>query len=292
MAASCEFDETNLASLNNEVDPNATYYVQLKNNVLTAQTDVASNGDLVDVESTILVSLMGMPQDQDITATLSHDPSSTITENMYTLSANSVTIPAGESSASIDFSTIAANLPECETATLILNLEAGENTTPSEPGNKVVYNIRRIVSYALENGFADLAGTWGVEESLTNGVYYDESSFTAVWDGTDLLVSGLGEEMIDKFWGEPVVAGGTCKMQVAEDGSITIPRQYIYTTVYDGDNYDYEIAGSGIWGFYCGESPVIKITYDIYYPGDVEGLGASYVSYFGVPFFGGTFVLQ
>ncbi len=292
VAVSCDYDDTNFELLTNDVDPNATFYVQLKNNALTAQTDVASNGDLINVESTILISLMGLPQDQDITATLTHDPSSTLTESMYTLSANTVTIPAGESTASVDFSTVAENLPECDPVTLIVNLNAGENTTPSDRGNKLVYNIRRIVSLPLDNGFEDLAGGWGIEESLTNGVYYDEGNFTAQWDGTDMIVSGLGAQMIVDFWGEPVVAGGTCKMQVAEDGSITIPRQYIFTTIYNGVNYDYEIEGTGIWGNYCGEAPVIKITYDIYYPGDAVGLAGSYSSYFGNSVFGGTFVLQ
>ena len=290
---SCTYDDSEWVKLTDHApDPSAGYYVEFDNNVLDAQTGVDANDNPINVKSTILVKLMGLPQDEGITATITADAASTMTSDMYTLSTTSVTIPAGETSASIDFSTVAENMPECEAVTLILNLDAGDHTTPSNPGKKVNYKVRKISPSPLANGVADLAGSWGVVESYTNGVYFDEGSFSASWDGTYLIASGLGGEFIKNFWAETVVAGGDCNMTVTEDGTITIPRQYIFTTVYDGDNYDYEIEGSGSWVSLCGEAPVMKLQYDIYYVGDADGLAAIYAGYLGAPYLGAKFVLN
>ncbi|REE80435.1 hypothetical protein BX611_2077 [Lutibacter oceani] len=289
---SCNYDDTNFDLLHKDVDLNATYYVQFDNNTLDAQVGRDENGNPINVQSTILVTLMGLPQSQDITATISHNSASTMTSDMYSLSTTSVTIPAGKTSASFDFSTIGQNMPECESVNLILDLNAGDNVTSSDNGSKVNFNIRKISPSPLANGVSDLAGTWAIGESYTNGTYYDEASFGATWDGTKLVASGLGQAMIDLFWGEPVVAGGDFDMIVSEDGTVTIPRQYIYTTIYAGANYDYEIEGSGTWVSLCGEPPVMKIQYDIYYPGDAVGLAETYAGYFGASYFGGVFTLK
>jgi hypothetical protein len=121
----------------------------------------------------------------------------------------------------------------------------------------------------LPNGIADMAGSWVGEDA-----WYD-SEITAVVSGTELAVTGMSFGFITDWWGEEIIEGGTIKIKVNIDGTVTIPRQYIYTTVYDGDPYDYEILGSGTWSN-CGTSPSMLITYDIYYEGDAKGLAATY----------------
>jgi hypothetical protein len=142
----------------------------------------------------------------------------------------------------------------------------------------------------LPNGNADLAGSWSGTET---GPGYDYTSIiTTVVNGTKLDLTGIGQPMIADFWGETVIAGGTCSVTINPDGTLDIPRQYIFTTVYSGDNYDYEIMGSGTWDN-CGASPALVIKYDIYYPGDAKGLAATYSpNYFATPYMTATIVLD
>jgi len=292
VTVSCDYDESNYDMLTKAPDASVGYYLQFENNYLNTQVGRDTIGNPIEVKSTILITLMGLPQTEDITGTISHNAASTMSTDMYTLSTTSFTIPAGKTSTSFDFSTIAEKMPECEYVNLILDLNAGDSTTPSDNGSKVDFTIRKISPSPLENGVADLAGSWGIDENFTNGDYFGEANFSTTWDGTNLISSGFGQQMIANFWGEPVVAGGTFNMTVTEDGTITIPRQYVFTTVYEGVNYDYEIEGSGTWVSLCGEAPEMSIQYDIYYPGDAVGLAESYAGYFGASYFGGIFILN
>jgi hypothetical protein len=89
-----------------------------------------------------------------------------------------------------------------------------------------------------------------------------------------------------------VVAAGDFLMTVTGNGLIDIPRQYIYTTVYQGDQYDYEIKGSGKWEN-CGAKPKLIFTYDIYYPGDADGLAKTYAAYLGgIPYLTATLTMS
>lgn len=296
LIVSCTYDETNYESLFNETDANATYFIQFANASQSAETGVTEDGGLIEIVTTVAVTLMGQPQNQDIVVNFVADASNTMNQDMYTLSANSITIPAGKTSGSVDFSTIAENMPVGETVVFALELDAGEHTTPNTNGKKLSYNLKRIQFCPLENGAADFEGSWSVVSDLNTGstadpAWYTENGFTAVANGDDLEVTGLSESFIAGFWGESVVAGGTFTMQVAGNGIITIPRQYIYTTVYDGANYDYEIEGTGTWTN-CGDKPEMSITYDIYYPGDAEGLATTYQSYLNGPYLGGIFKLD
>jgi hypothetical protein len=294
---SCEYDDTNFDLLHKDVDPNATFYVQFTNAAQTAETGVTVTGDLIDIETTVAVTLMGVPSSQDISVNFALDPSSTMTSDMFTMSANSITIPAGKTSGSVDFKTVAANMPVGETVKLVLNLDAGANSSPNANGTKLVYNLKRIEFCPLVNGSADFAGSWSVTSDINLGStaaangWFAENGFSAVANGDKLDVTGIGVSFIEGFWGEPVVAGGTLTMEVAGNGLVTIPRQYLYTTTYSGAEYDYEIAGSGTWTN-CGSKPTLTFTYDIYYPGDAEGLALSYQSYLNGPYLGGSFTLN
>jgi hypothetical protein len=270
--------EPNFDSMTKAPDPNASYYIQFINAEQSFETGVGLDGSLVDVQTTIGVVLMGTPQSQDITVNLAIDPSSTITSDMYTLSSTSITIPAGKTSGSVDLSTIADKMPVGETLSLVVNIDAGENNSPNTNGTVLKYSLKRIEFCPLLNGAADLVGSWSGTDG--QGGYNYSSIITSIQNGTNIDASGMGVGFINDFWGEDVVAGGTCTITIQGNGIIDIPRQYLFTTVYEGANYTYEIEGSGKWDN-CGPAPHMLINYDIYYTGDAKGLAATYSSYLG-----------
>ena len=289
---SCNYDDNNWDALfNHDPDPSATYYMQFDNNIIDKQLGVDANSDPVDITVTMEVKLLGLPQSEAITATISADASSTMTADMYTLSTTSVSIPAGKASATFSITTVAANMPQCEYVTLNLNLDAGDHTTASVPGKTASFTTRKISPSPLANGVADLAGVWGVDTSYTNGSYFNEQNFSATYDGTYLITSTLGQDFIKNFWAETVTSADAVQMTVTADGMVTIPRQHVFTTDYAGSPYDYEIEGSGTWVSLCGEAPVMNLQYDIYYEGDTDGLAATYAGYLGAPYLGAKFVL-
>ncbi|MGB8703790.1 MAG: DUF1735 domain-containing protein [Gillisia sp.] len=282
MLVSCSKEETNYASLINPVNLNSTYYVQFANASKSLETAVDENGGLVNIETTIDVVLLGPPQSQDVQVNLTLDPSSTIQSNMYNLSATSVTIPAGETSGSVTLTTNAENMPVGEPVSLIMNLDAGEHNATA--GTSLHYDLKRIAFCPLEIGVADLVGSYGVTDNIDSY----ENDITVTQEGDHLLVSGIGVSFINGFWGEDVTSGGTFTMQAAGNGVITIPRQHLFTTVYDGAPYRYDIKGSGVWRN-CGDQPQLEITYDIYYEGDAAGLAEQYASYLPTPYLSGVF---
>ena len=270
---SCDKKEVGFDALTSNPDPNATYYVQFLDASKTMETGVTETGSLVDATSSIAVSLMGTPQKDAITVNLTPDAANTLTASMYTLSANSITIPAGKTSGSVNFSTIAAKMPVGQTVKFALNLSAGEHNSPSATGIKLTYDLKRINFCPLEKGAASLVGSWS-----GNDAGYPSSLITTVLKGTDLTVSGMNVGFINDFWGEDITTGGSFTMTVKGNGTVDIPRQYIFTTIYKGALSDYEIKGSGKWEN-CGSKPKLTIIYDIYYVGEDKGLAAQYASY-------------
>jgi len=83
-------------------------------------------------------------------------------------------------------------------------------------------------------------------------------------------LNGRLTKQVGRFlsWAFEMIGGGT----------VDIPRQYIFTTIYQGALSDYEIKGSGKWEN-CGSKPKLLITYDVYYVGDEKGLAATYAAY-------------
>ena len=273
-------EEVAFDALTKAPSTDAAYYVQFLNASKTMETGVTEAGGLVEAKSTIAVSLMGMPQGGDIKVDLAPDPANTLKPEMYTLSANSITIPAGKTSGSVQFSTVASKMPVGQTLTFVLNMNAGDLNSPNPVATKLIYKVKRIEFCPLENGLATLVGSWSGNDGT--GVETYPSQITTAVDGSKLAVSGIAVGFMNNFWAEEIVSGGTFQMTVTGNGKVDIPRQYVFTTVYDGANYDYEIKGSGKWEN-CGSSPHMVITYDIYYPGDEKGLAASYPSYTGGP---------
>lgn len=282
ITASCSYDETNFDKLTDDIDPNSTYYVQFADAERGLATAVDTEGELVDIETTIDVALLGAPQPDDVVVDLEVLPSTTLDPSMYQLSSTTVTIPAGETSGSVTLVTNTEAMPTGEIFDFDVALNAGEHN--ATVGTELHYELMRIEFCPLENGAADLVGSYGVIE---NGSGY-ENPITVTQEGEDLLVDGLGQDFIAGFWAEPVIAGGPVNVEVAPNGDLVIPRQYVFTTTYEGASYEYEIEGTGTWRN-CGEEPVLEFQYDIYYPGDLDGLATQYSSYLPNPFLGGSF---
>jgi hypothetical protein len=126
-----------------------------------------------------------------------------------------------------------------------------------------------IIKKCSLSGVSDLVGAFKVTTN-TSG---KESNITTQLDGVNLKVFDLGKAMITGWWSEQITAGGTCTINVnLITGALTIPRQYFISTLYDGDPYTYEIAGSGQWNN-CGATPKLTLTYDVYYTGESSGIG-------------------
>lgn len=286
LLSSCEKVETGFDKITNAPDPAATYYLQFINASKTLETGVTAAGGLIEIVTPIAVSLMGIPQTDAVTVNLTIDPSSTITPAMYTLSANSITIPAGKTSGSVTLTTKAASMPVGQTVKLVVTLNAGEHNTPNANGVKLTYNLKRIEFCPLVNGPADLVGSWTGEDA-----YYPSVVTTTANNASSVKISGMGVGFIEDWWAEQVTALGNPVMTVAGNGLVDIPRQYLFTTDYQGDAYEYEIKGSGKWTN-CGANPTLLITYDIYYPGDADGLAKSYAGYLGgIPYLTATLTL-
>lgn len=138
--------------------------------------------------------------------------------------------------------------------------------------------VTQIYYCPLDNGISDLEGSWGGTDGS-----WSSTITTSLVDG-NFTISGISEAMIgDGFWGETITDKGTVVVNVnIADGTLSIPRQYIYTTLYEGEPSTYEIKGSGVWSN-CEATPTMLIEYDIYYEGDAVGIagkyGANYLGY-------------
>lgn len=133
--------------------------------------------------------------------------------------------------------------------------------------------VVKVLQYCpLEVGASELIGAWEGKDGR------DEPSIielAASEESDKLVINGISEGLIEGWWGETITERGTVLIQVNKDGTISIPRQYIYTTTYEGAPYRYEIEGSGFWNN-CSEKPHLDIDYDIYNEGSGTGIGAKY----------------
>lgn len=77
-------------------------------------------------------------------------------------------------------------------------------------------------------------------------------------DGTYFL--GINSEWMTNVWQEEIQVANNVYYTINESGVITIPSQPIFTTLYNGDLYDYTVSGTGIYDD-SGDSPVIHIEY-------------------------------
>lgn len=224
---SCDYDTDNFDLLSDAPNPNATYYVQFKDAEQSFETGVSETGGLLDIETTVVVGLLGLPQSQDITIDLNVDPASTIDPNMYELSATSVTISAGTTSGSVTLKSNTESMPEDQVLQLILNIDAGANTATA--GTKLIYDMKRIKFCALDqNAF--------VGSYTGNDANGNSTKVVVTMNAGQLEITGMAEGWMTGFWGEVIVAQETLPLIVNPvSGEFTIEEALYMTTTYLGD---------------------------------------------------------
>ncbi|MDE3741563.1 hypothetical protein [Maribacter polysaccharolyticus] len=170
LVVSCDWDENNFEALTgNSPDPDATYYVQFKNTENSFSTDFSPTGDIVEIETTIDIGILGLPLDEATTINFSIDGASTADADMYELGATSVVIPAGEVTASTTLTSVAENMPIDETVTLILNLDAGENA--ADTATQLILSLFRPApcSWLAGDYTINMVDTYGDGWQTTSG---------------------------------------------------------------------------------------------------------------------------
>lgn len=182
IAAACDYDDSNFENLTISPDPNATYFVQFKGASKSLKTDVNPNtGDLVDINASVVVALMGMPQSQDISVNLSVDPSTTVTSDQYELSSNTLTIPAGKSAGSVNFKAIASKMAINEPVSFVLNMDAGANT--ASVGTQLKYDLLRICAQDPSS----IKGNWTLDMKDSYGDGWNGATVTVKYGNTETV---------------------------------------------------------------------------------------------------------
>ncbi|WP_321306984.1 hypothetical protein [Marinifilum fragile] len=191
-------------------------------------------------------------------------------ENMFSIP-SSVSFAAGENTAELS---IVLNPSSVIDQAYAIELEFGDEyyTNPYKVELPTYSGqVTQIYYCPLDNGLSGLEGSWGG----TDGDWTSAIT-TSIVEG-NLTISGISDEMIGAgFWGETITDKGTVVVNVnLADGTLSIPRQYIYTTLYEGEPSVYEIEGSGVWSN-CEATPTMLIKYDIYYEGEAVGIAGKY----------------
>ncbi|MFN4761694.1 hypothetical protein ACKGJN_01105 [Gillisia sp. Q332] len=236
VVVSCDYDENNYESLIGEPNPNATYYIQFNDAAQLFETSFDPDGGTVDVETTVAVKLLGLPQAEAITVGLSLASTSDITSEMFELGTTSLVIPAGETSASTTLTIFSDMLPVDETSSLVLNIDAGANTATA--GEVLTYNVFRTPPCIPTPGeyrivMIDSYGD-GWQTTSANG----GAGITLEVDGVQIAEVGLCSPYEATF--------PTCTAELASgETTVTIPEgsQFAKWT-FPGDNWgeiEYEI---------------------------------------------------
>lgn len=235
---SCD-EEVAFDALVSAPETGATYYMQFKNASKSLETTVNNDGDLVDIETSIVVALMGMPLSTDLVIPLKVDPSTTISSDMYTLSATSITIPAGQSSGSVILKSVVEKMPIAEHMKLVMTIDAGEHNAAM--GTTLNYDMFRI-----DYCYTVLEELVGENWSGIDTWEYPSEVVTYIEDGK-FMINGIGFGWFQDWWGEVIVTNTPLVMDVNEvTGEFTIAEQPYIVSTWGGDPQPaYGLSGSG-----------------------------------------------
>ena len=239
--SSCEETVSNWDAMTNDYDPsNSTYYIQFLNASASYETAIDEDGLPTNIETTVGVALLGAPQSSDVTVDLVADASSTLTSSMYTLSSSTITIPAGQTSGSVDLVALADEMPEDETLALVLNMDAGGAEASS--AFQLDYDMLRIKFCPLDD-LNDLVGSWTGFDSWN----YPTEVVTFL-QGDQFMISGLGVGWMTDWWGEVIITEVPLIVTMNPDGTLVIDEQLYMTTTWNGDPQPaYSLSGTGKW---------------------------------------------
>jgi hypothetical protein len=221
-------------------------------NDIIVEKNISSELDVVLISS--------IKSERERTYTITTEDGTSIDPNTYTLS-NTITIPSNSNKGSA-LLTINSTLLKTDGDILILGVETEEEDITGE--NKTI-NI--TLTCPLVNGAADLVGTWsGTEDSYPGEINTTVTAVLNTEDSSKLDLNILSQDLMIEYMEETIISGGTFTLDIHSDGGITIPRQNIYISDYDGEQSQIEIKGTGIWQN-CENKPVLILQYDLYHPG-------------------------
>jgi hypothetical protein len=101
----------------------------------------------------------------------------------------------------------------------------------------------------------------GVDGTFDGIDYVGVADATIASAGGTYTIDGLNSDFILNVWGEEVQTSVPVVMTIAPGGAITIADQFIFTTLYNGDLYDYHISGTGQVN-YCDGTVTIEYEMD------------------------------
>ena len=239
--SSCEDTVSNWDAMTNDYDKNnTTYYIQFLNASASYETAIDADGLPTNIETTVGVALLGAPQSSDVTVDLVADASSTMTSAMYTLSSSSITIPAGQTSGSVGLIALADEMPEDETLSLVMNMDAGGSEAST--AFQLNYDMLRIKFCPLID-YNDLVGSWTGFDSWN----YPTEVVTFL-DGDNFMIDGLGVGWMTGWWGEVIITEEPLIVTMNPDGTLVIDEQPYMTTTWNGDPQPaYSLSGTGKW---------------------------------------------
>jgi len=226
----------------------------------------------------INIKVLGPPTNTDRTITLGTSDHGVVisgedtivpaTDDMYELSTTQVVIKAGTTSQTIQVTLINEKLPLEEVVYFDLAITGGDIDLASNSTTTMVTMYKQNFCPILD--VSDIVGAWSGSDAWYPSLVTTEAS----GNGFNVNISHLCENFMTDWWGEPYVAGGTAEMVVNTDGTLYIPDQYYVTTVWNGDNYDYDIINaSGEW-YLCNEFAEITLNYEIVYSADGWNIAA------------------
>lgn len=264
------YEETSLFHTPEEGDDQYTQLVFGDQSFVMDKLD--SNGEPTNLVTAIDVKVLGAAPTSDITVdydiilTELGDDYTPATAAMFTLSARSITIPAGSSNGVIDLTFLNLELPLEEAVSFKIKLKDGSLPTYAI-NNEAIYTIFKK-DFCPILDIENFAGTWIGEDA------FYASAITSVSNGDNIDITDLGQGILVDWWGEPFIAGGTATLLIHGDGTISIEDGDYVTTEWDGAPYDYAIRNfSGTWTN-CSDYPVLEFTYDLHNTTDNYSLAA------------------
>lgn len=132
--------------------------------------------------------------------------------------------------------------------------------------------VKSGTNYTFEdvsiNNFTNQQTSWsgtdaGFDSEVTTGV-----------DCGGMVIAGLNAGWILDFWGEEITDAGVVHYTVDATGAVTIPEQFLFTTLYSGDvQPDYYIEGTGTYDAAAG---TLDIAYKLWQPDFANDLSGDF----------------
>jgi hypothetical protein len=139
------------------------------------------------------------------------------------------------------------------------------------------------------NFFNNLTGVDVHLDGAEGGDWMGAGAITIANTGGVFTIDGLNQDFIENWWAEEIQASAPVTFTIDGDGNITIPEQYIFTTLYDGDLYEYVVVGTGRIDTCEG---TVTLDYDVATGGSFVGSLLSGLNYMTTDTFHSVFTLE